>query len=412
MKTHQPKPTVLVVDDTLANLKLLEAILTKSGYSVKPARSGKLALMAAKHAAPDIVLLDISMPDMDGYETCIRLKKIPGLEEIPVIFISANSETPEKVKAFQVGGLDYVTKPFQVEEVLARLETHIKLRRYQIESERKSIELQATLDRLRTAQSQLVNSEKMASLGVLSAGVAHEINNPINYINSSAKALTKLGAQMNEIIQHCKDLNSDSLADFKKYWAEVDHKMLTEGFSLLTENISHGAERAANIVQSLKTFSRIDRSEKTSYQLHEGIESTIQLLAHKSRDIEIKRNYDSLPTVVCHPGRINQVLMNLLSNAIDSFENQGQSIIEISTKTLKNNRVSIEIMDNGNGISDADIHKIFDPFFTTKEIGEGTGLGLSISLGIIQEHKGSITLASNSPAQGTTARIILPIADL
>jgi signal transduction histidine kinase len=184
------KGNILIVDDNPANLRLLIDILGRQGYEVRPVPSGKLALAAAKGLPPDLILLDIMMPELDGYQVCQALKAEPITQEIPVIFISAINEVIDKVKAFQVGGVDYITKPFQIEEVLARVATHIKICSLQKNLEQKTKSLTATIEELQLTQQQLIHTEKMAALGQLIAGIAHEINTPMGAIRSSVENLT------------------------------------------------------------------------------------------------------------------------------------------------------------------------------------------------------------------------------
>src|ERR687885_2344862 len=183
--TDSSKGNILVVDDTPANLRLLVDILTENGYKVRPVPNGKLALSAARGFPPDLILLDIMMPEINGYEVCEKLKADKLTCDIPVIFISAINDVLDKVKAFGVGGVDYISKPFQVEEVLARVGTHLAMSYLQKSLQTKNEELSTTLEQLKATQSQLIQSEKMALLGQLIAGIGHEINTPLGAIRSS-----------------------------------------------------------------------------------------------------------------------------------------------------------------------------------------------------------------------------------
>lgn len=201
------KGDILVVDDTPANLRLLVGILTEHGYKVRPIPNGKLALSGIQLSPPDLILLDIMMPEMNGYEVCEHLKAHPGTKDIPVIFISAIHEVLDKVKAFAVGGVDYITKPFQMEEVLARVDTHLSIRRLPKSLEAKNNDLAHTLEHLKATQNQLIHAEKMAALGNLIANIAHEVNTPLGAIRSS--------------IENIADFMNDTLEKLPKFFQEI-----------------------------------------------------------------------------------------------------------------------------------------------------------------------------------------------
>ncbi|MBI5251467.1 MAG: response regulator [Desulfomonile tiedjei] len=411
---------IMIVDDTPENLRLLEGMLRDKGYSVRPFPRGSLALKGAENCPPDLILLDIKMPGMDGYEVCSRLKLNEKLKEIPVIFISALNEPLDKLTAFTCGGVDYVTKPFQVEEVLARVETHIKLRQYQVEIERQNDRLRGTLEQLRSAQTKLVESEKMASLGILTAGIAHEINNPINFITSGISGLKKLLDQVLLLIERYTNLDTaHPKADLKKIdelKEEMDFDDVLNGIKELTASISTGASRAAEIVRSLRIFSRLDENDKKLADINENIDLTLTLLRNQYKDtISIDKQYGHIPQLLCSPGKLNQVFTNILVNAIEAIKSMPIPLTEerIAIKTGivtegDTELVEIEIRDSGPGIAKEIRDHIFEPFFTSKEVGKGTGLGLSISQGIVQSHQGTIDVESE-PGMGATFRIRLPI---
>lgn len=410
---------IMVIDDTPANLDLLNEMLSTIFQEVRLFTDGVFALESAKTDPPNIILLDVMMPNVDGYEICRRLKSDEKLKEIPVIFISAKTETFDKVKAFNLGGVDYITKPFKIEEVIARVDTHLKLRSYQLELEEKNISLKNALDALKDAQSQLIQSKTMVSLGTLTAGVAHEINNPVNAINSSGISLKRIIEKLKYLSslydQLTKENYDTQLEKINKFKEEVNLEEILEGVDLLISNIERGSKRTIDIVKSLKTFTHMDLTQKEIIDIHDNIDSTLTLLNHKLRDkIKIVKEYGNVPKIQCFPGKINQVFMNLLSNAIDAIDDKkektGLGEITIRTKVVdkfNSKYLQIDLSDNGNGIPDEIKERIFEPFFTTKEVGKGSGLGLSISHGIIKSHYGFIDVDSKLGV-GTTFTIFLP----
>ena len=414
----ESKGTILVVDDTPANLQLLESILQEKGYAVRAAISGQMALKAVGHQPPDVILLDINMPEMNGFEVCRELKSDPLLAEIPVIFVSAAVETADKLKAFEEGGVDYVTKPFQPLEVLARVETHLTLSRIRRELENKNRELEQAMKDLRLAQTQLVQSEKMAALGLLTAGIAHELNNPLNFIAASVQGLKKTVAPVDELMALCQLLPqgaADAVERIADWSREHQAAELRETMNELVDNACYGANRAAEIVTGLRVFSRLDEAEQKSANLHECLDAALMLLHSRYRDrIRIERNYGELPPWLCQPGKLNQVFMNLLANAVDAiFAKPGpgaDEVIRVATR-LEERQGSIcavvEIADTGTGMTQEVKTKLFQPFFTTKEVGKGVGLGLAISHGIVRDHGGSIEVESEA-GRGSLFRVLLP----
>jgi len=414
------KETILVIDDTPANLEILVKMFQKNGYRVKAATSGQMGIRAAENAPPDIVLLDVSMPEMNGYEVCRKMKQTDLLKNIPVIFISALTETFDKVAAFESGGVDYITKPIQIEEALARVRTHLSLREYQHLLETKNKDLREAMTLLKEAQSQLVNSEKMASLGVLTAGIAHEINNPVSFIYSSSLGLSKNIRFFLEIQKKYEEIlyreNGKNLKEIEQYKSDHDFSERLNELSLLTDNIIDGAKRISGIVQSLRLFARVDEADMKPINIPESIDSALLLLQHKLSDrIMIIKEYKAIPPVACYPARISQVFMNILSNAIDAIESKaegtGEDHIIIKTDVIKDkgySYVTVEIRDSGSGVPEEIIKNVFDPFFTTKPVGKGLGLGLSISNNIIREHGGKIEITNNED-DGASFKIFLPV---
>lgn len=412
--------SILIVDDKPENLDVLSEMLRQCGHKVRPATKGKLALRAAKKQTPDLILLDVRMPEMDGYEVCRRLKADPSLKNIPVIFVSALTQPLDKVTALKSGGVDYISKPFQVEEVVARVEVHLKLRKYQMAVEEKNELLQQTLDQLKAAQARMVQSEKMASLGVLTAGIAHEINNPVNFITSGIAGLRSLLDDLLEAVEKFRLLDTnnadEAMREIVRLQRSTEIDEIREALYEVLGNIQTGSRRTAEIVSGLRTFARLDEPDEKLADIHENIESTLMMLRNEYRDvISIWKEWGDIPPFYCYPGKLNQVFVNVLRNAVDAIKSKSElspnERITIKTSvTLREEKrfAEIEIQDTGPGIPNIIRHRIFEPFFSSKEVGKGNGLGLPISLGIVESHGGSIEVAPGDFG-GTVFRIFLPL---
>lgn len=279
----------------------------------------------------------------------------------------------------------------------------------------RTAKLKETYDTLNNAQMQLIEQEKMASLGQLTAGIAHEINNPINFVTANVKPLQRDIQDVFEVLDLYESIEipeefRDKKEEIEKLKEEIELDFVRQEIESLLKGVEDGALRTAEIVRGLKLFSRMDEQDLKRVDLIEGIESTITLLNSNLKGrIAIERNYDNIPKVECLAGKINQVFMNILGNAIyalDKKEGLNQGLIKIQVKNLEK-EVEIQIIDNGIGIPKDKLNRIFEPFFTTKGVGEGTGLGLSISKGIIDKHNGKISVSSELGV-GTTFTILLP----
>ncbi|MEG4293899.1 response regulator [Microcoleus sp. C2C3] len=429
----QPNGTILIVDDNSANLGVLSDALSQAGFEVRVAKSGKMALERVKYALPDLILLDVMMPEMDGFETCRRLQANPETTHIPVIFMTALSDTANKVEGFQLGAVDYITKPFQQEEVLARVKLHLKLHvlaekleEKNLLLEQKVVEVSKAYEDLQQMQIKLIQSEKMSGLGQLAAGIAHEINNPINFIAGNLDYAQQYAHNLLKIIQLYQEDYVKPTPRIQAAIDEIELEFLEEDFIKILNSINLGTQRIQEIVKSMRIFSRVDEAEVKTVNIHEGIDSTLTLLHHRLKakpdhpEIELIKEYGQLPQVECHAGQLNQVFMNIISNAIDALDesNQQRSFaeiqqhpnrIQISTKVIDDNWVAIHISDNGRGVCKTVGQKLFDPFFTTKPIGKGTGLGLSISYQIIVEKHGGRLYCQPVSGKGIEFVIEIPI---
>jgi signal transduction histidine kinase len=271
-------------------------------------------------------------------------------------------------------------------------------------SGRKTLEIERALRELATAQAQLVQAEKLASLGQMVAGVAHEINNPINFVSGAAAGLERKLEELSAFLFQLMD-DADASGDVgREIRARID------GLRDSLRPIGNGVERVKRIVSSLRTFSRLDQAEWKAVDLLDGMESTIEILGIRLRDVELVRDLQPLPLVDCNAGQIHQVILNLLVNAADATRARpgGKGTVTVRSRATATH-VEIGVEDNGIGIPARNLGKIFEPFFTTKPVGEGTGLGLSISYAIVQAHHGRLEVDS-SEGVGTKFRIVLPIA--
>jgi len=394
---------ILIADDNENNLRVLSTMLRSADYNVRIAKNGLQVLSSVAISKPDLILLDIHMPEMDGYETCIKLKEEANYKDIPVIFISALTETFNKVHGFNIGAVDYITKPFQVEEVKLRVQTHMLLRK-------RTMELENALDEIKRVQTKLIHSEKMASLGILSAGIAHEINNPINFvyagINSLIKNFNELEKGLQELRQLFNALEENEKDAFLRIFEKYNLEKRLYVIPQLADDIKTGAVRTTEIVKGLRLFARSDKEEKVLVNVGESIEAALLLLKnqYKNRIDIVKTLAEDLPNIRCYPGQLTQAFVNIIHNAIDAIE--GKGAINISLEKSGNN-MKLIIADTGKGMPKELISRIFDPFFTTKSVGGGMGLGLAITHGIIEKHNGTIQVESVE-GQGTTFEIVLP----
>lgn len=288
-----------------------------------------------------------------------------------------------------------------------------------------NVELEETLHELRQTQTQLIQTEKMSSLGQMVAGVAHEINNPVNFIYGNIQYTDRYTQDLLNLVELYQRHYPNPVVEIQAQEAAIDLAFLQEDLPQTLASMKVGADRIRQIVLSLRNFSRLDQAEMKPVDIHEGIDSTLPILQHRLKadgataGIRIVKRYGALPTVECYSGQLNQVFMNILTNAMDALQErdsrrslaemqQYPSVITISTAITSTQQISICIADNGLGITESVKTKLFDPFFTTKPVGKGTGLGLAISYQIVVEkHKGTLHCHSQ-PGQGTEFWIKIP----
>jgi two-component system, NtrC family, sensor kinase len=436
MSTRLASTTILVVDDNPTNLDVLSETLSGAGFRVAFAVDGESAIRQVQYRLPALILLDVMMPGIDGFETCQRLKADPATQAVPIIFTTALADADNKVKGLSLGAVDYITKPFQQQEVIARVRLHLQLahltqtleqhnHRLKQEIEQRiqaEAELSQALRTLEQTQVQMIQTEKMSALGQLVAGVAHEINNPVNFIYGNLGHAHEYIQELLELLSSYRQLCDCSSSALEQRIEAIDLEFLMEDLPKMLASMKVGAERICQIVTSLRTFSRLDEAEMKPVDLHEGIDSTLMLLHSRFKPkpnraaIEVQKLYGNLPLVECYAGHLNQVLMNLLLNAIDAIDaREPQSgdappanLIRISTEVV-DEQIVIRVADNGCGIPEAVLPRIFDPFFTTKPVGKGVGLGLSICYQIVVEQHGGELACSSIPQQETEFVISIPV---
>ena len=422
-------PKILIVDDNPTNLKVLSDALRDQGWTMLVATDGESAIEQVNYALPDLILLDVMMPGIDGFETCRQLKANPRTQRLPIIFMTALSDTVDKVKGLELGAVDYITKPFQHEEVLARIKLHLNLFYLNTRLEQRVLErtqeLEGSLNQLQTAQLQLIQSEKMSVLGQLVAGIGHEINNPIGCIDGNIKHAVSYIQDLLGLISLYQEIypTPDPQITIRAEKIEVDY--LTEDLPKLLNSMQTSSSRIQEISRSLRSFARSDDHAKEQVQIHDGLESTLMILKHRLNannirpEIQVLKSLGNIPTVEAYAGPINQVFMNVIANAIDAIDEYydqpnhlpnytGQ--IEIVTSTNDDrNKVYFTIRDNGVGVPESIRERIFEQSFTTKPIGRGTGLGLAISQQIIvDKHHGTLDCISVQ-GKGSEFRICLPV---
>lgn len=311
-----------------------------------------------------------------------------------------------------------------VRDISDRKRMEADLRMAQVAERQKAKQLQETLEKLQQAQTQLVQSEKMSALGSMVAGIAHEINNPVNFISGNIEYALEYTNSLFELLQLYEKYLPETPAEIQEYIEEVELDFIKQDFPQLLHGMRTGVRRIGEIVRSLRNFSRLDEAEKKIVDIHKGLESTLAILRHRlkgkniSTPIEIVKNYGRIDKIECHPGLLNQVFMNILSNAVDALETyveeqkqaEKPSIapkISITTEDI-NARITIRIRDNGPGIPESITQRIFEPFFTTKPVGKGTGLGLSISYSVVTKKHGGRLYCISQPAAGTEFVIEIP----
>jgi len=404
---------ILIVDDEEPVRRLFAEHLGDT-FECSTAASAEEALAMLALQTYALVISDMIMPGRNGVEL---LREITMRYSETAVIMVSGVDRPQRVRdALRVGAFDYLIKPCEldvltlsVERALERRCLQRTARIYKDHLESQNLELASRQRELERLHAQLVHTEKMASLGKLSAGIAHELNNPAGFVYGNMDLLQGYIQELSRLFEGYDKLvlPEESALFVSELKKEIGYERLTGDLNSIIADCREGAQRICDVVTNLRLFSRLDEAALKSINIHEGIDSTIRLLSsyYVNGHVVLKRAYTELPPVVCYASQLNQVWMNLLVNAAQAVGSEGE--VTISTKTDQDS-VVIAISDTGSGIPEDELSRIFDPFFTTKPVGEGTGLGLSTSYGIVERHRGTISVVSEV-GKGSTFTVRIPI---
>jgi len=395
---------IMVVEDDEAHASAIRRAFKASGTKSEIAIVGSLQEFRESVARqlPDVAIMDLNLPDGRAVEALTSPAEDGAF---PILLMTSYGNEQVAVEAIKAGALDYIVKsPEAFNGMAGTLER--AMREWKLLQEKKRVEMQ-----LKESQAQVIQQEKMASVGILAAGVAHEINNPIGFITSNLSSLEKYADKLiqfiefqGQAIERCADDATRSAHTEMKQHIKLEY-LLTDLRELISESLD-GSRRVSKIVQDLQSFSRIDNIEALPSDLNETIMRTISMVRNELKYVaELDLRLEKLPPVVCQSQQIGQVLMNLLINAAHSI--QGKGLITLAAAPV-GDTVEISVTDNGCGISAEHLERIFEPFFTTKDAGRGTGLGLAISHDIVKKHGGEL-LVKSTAGEGTTFTVRLPI---
>jgi signal transduction histidine kinase len=417
-------PRVLVVEDNEDMRRLLGFIIGKE-FRVETAKNGREGLEKVGAWQPDIVLTDVMMPEMSGTELCAEMKRDPKSRMIPVVLVTSKAEREMKIHGLELGADDYVTKPFHPRELMARVRSLVRVKKLQEELsiknarvESTNAELESALIELKEAGSALVQAERLAAVGELAAGVAHEVNNPVNFTTNALRTLRESVSDVREVASKIADIDWDDqdainvdVRRLRKLKDDLRFEEIPDTLAELVEIATEGMDRTQRLVNELMNFSGPGKEVRGLVNLNQGIRSTVQLIRYAIRENGVALHVDlseELPEVNADLKAMNQVFLNLLKNANESAARR-KGNIWIETR-LDRDQIVIEVSDDGPGIPPEHLDQLFDPFFSTKPAGTGTGLGLSISRRIVTEHGGSIAVDSRLGG-GSTFFVRIPLND-
>ncbi len=396
--------------------RLLGTLLGRD-YRVRLTRTGREALEAVRRRPPDLVLTDVMMPEMSGTELCKALKSDPQTRGVPVMLVTSKADREMKIEGLELGADDYVTKPFHPRELRARVAGLLKVRTLQNELAGRNAELQSMLIELRTAEVKLVQAERLAAVGELAAGLAHEVNNPVNFALNAARALSRIALELRGVLEPLAKLdprNHEALADHVEklllQLPELDFGEVSHDLAELAGIVTEGLERTGRLVGDLRDFTKSASAEPSPVDVRKSLLSALLLLepSFEEGTIQVVTRFEGEPLLVLgDPRALNQVFINLIKNAAEALAGTGGQIVVAARE--HGSSVVVEVRDDGPGIPKAIATRLFEPFATTKDRGHRRGMGLSISLRVVEAHGGTIELLPR-PEGGTIARVSLPAA--
>lgn len=404
--TEDANMKILIAEDDAVSRRLLQTYLTQWGHEVTQTTNGAAAWELCEYGDFPIVISDWMMPEMDGLELVRRIRSQVRPHYIYTILLTARTQKQDVVAGMDAGADDFISKPFHYGELRVRLREGERI----IRLERSLADQNRTLQETQAA---LVQSEKLAGLGQLAAGMAHEINNPIAFVSNNLSVLRRDVSGALRLLDLYRASRSiweaiapEAASEASKFEMEIDLLYLQENLGRLFDQSLHGLNRVAEIVRNLRDFARLDEAEFEESDIETCLLATIGMLNHElsAKSIRLETHLSSRRRILCHARKLNQVFHNLLLNAIQACANEGR--IEVRSRS-EDDCIVVEFIDDGCGIDPEQLPHVFEPFYTTKQVGQGRGLGLSVGYGIVHDHGGSISVESEV-GKGSTFRVRLP----